>query len=65
MRQDARFWNEGYRAGVRGMGLAARRYPVGSTASWSWSSGYVEGYVEGNADRLKKRQLLLDENTEH
>ena len=34
MRQDARYWNEGYRAGLRGMSLAARRYPAGSTASW-------------------------------
>ena len=61
MKQDARFWHEGYLAGLRGMRLAARRYPVGSTASWSWSSGYVEG----NADRLKKRQLLLDGTSEH
>ena len=61
MKQDARFWNEGYRAGLRGTGLAALRYPVGSTASWSWSSGYIKG----NAARLKKRQQTLDENTEH
>ena len=61
MRQDARFWHEGYRAGLRGMSPAARRYPVGSTASWSWSSGYIEG----DAIRLKNRQRSLDENTEH
>ena len=61
MKQDARFWHEGYLAGLRGMRLAARRYPVGSTASWSWSSGYIEG----DAARLKKRQTSLDENTEH
>ena len=61
MRQDARFWNEGYRAGLRGMSLAARRYLVGSTASWSWSSGFIEG----NAARLEKHQTSLDENTEH
>ena len=34
MRQDARYWNEGCRAGLRGMSLAARRYLAGSTASW-------------------------------
>ena len=61
MKQDARFWNEGYRAGLRGTGLPARRYPVGSTASWSWSSGYIEG----NAIRLKNRQQKLDETNEH
>ena len=61
MRQDERFWNEGYRAGLRGMSLAARRHPVGSTASWSWSSGYIEG----NAARLKNRQQILDGNNEH
>ena len=61
MNQDERCWNEGYRAGLRGMSLAARRYPVGSTASWSWSSGFIEG----DAARLKKRQTSLDENTEH
>ena len=61
MRQDERFWNEGYRAGLRGMSLAARRHPVGSTASWSWSSGYVEG----NVIRLKKHQPMLDGTSEH
>ena len=61
MNQDARFWNEGYRAGLLGTGLTARRYPVGSTASWSWSSGFIEG----NAARLEKHQTSLDENTEH
>ena len=61
MKQDARFWNEGYRAGLGGMSIAARRYPVGSTANWSWSSGYIEG----NAIRLKKRQQKLDETNEH
>ena len=61
MRQDARFWNEGYRAGLRGMSLAARRYLVGSTASWSWSSGFIEG----NAIRLKNRQQTLDGTNEH
>ena len=61
MKQDARFWNEGSRAGLRGMSLGARRYPVGSTASWSWSSGYIEGH----AARLKNRQQPLDGTSEH
>ena len=61
MKQDARFWNEGYRAGLHGISLAARRYLVGSTASWSWSSGFIEG----NAARLKNRQQTLDRTNEH
>ena len=61
MKHDARFSNEGYRAGLRGMSLAARRYPVGSTASWSWSSGYVGGA----AARLKNGQQMLDRTSEH
>jgi hypothetical protein len=61
MRQDARSWDEGYRAGRRGLSLAARRYPVGTTESWSWSSGYIEG----DAARLKKRQPSLDGTSEH
>ena len=61
MRQDVRFWTEGYRTGLRGISLAARRYPLGSTASWPWSSGYNEG----NAARLKNRQQTLYGNNEH
>ena len=49
------------RAGLRGMSLAERRYLVGSTASWSWSSGFIEG----DAARHKNRQPSLDENKEH
>ena len=41
--------------------VAARRYPVGSTTSWSWSSGYIEG----NAARLKNSQQMLDGTSEH
>ena len=61
MRPDAKSWHEGHRAGLRGTGLAARRYPVGTTESWSWSSGYIEG----SAARLKKHQPALDETSEH
>ena len=61
MRQHAKSWREGYQAGLCGTGLTARRYPVGTTESWSWSSGYIEG----NAIGLKKRQALLDGTSEH
>ena len=61
MRQDPRAWNEGYQAGLRGTCLTAQRYPAGTTESWSWSSGYIEG----NAIRLKIRQQMLDGTNEH
>ena len=61
MRQDARSWQEGYQAGLRGTEHRARRYPAGTTESWSWSSGYIEG----NAVRLKMRQPLIDGTSEH
>ena len=61
MRQDARAWTEGYQAGLRGPRLTARRYPVGTTMNWSWSSGFIEG----DAARHKNRQPSLDENKEH
>ena len=50
LRQDARSWHEGYRAGLRGTSLTERPYPAGSTENWQWSSGYIEG----KAARLAK-----------
>ena len=61
MRQDPKAWNDGYQAGLCGTRHVARRYTAGTTMSWSWSSGYIEG----NAIRLKNRQTSLDVNTEH
>ena len=61
MKQDVRSWHERYRAGRRGVSLAARRTPAGSTESWSWSSGTIKG----NADRLKNSQQTLDGTNEH
>ena len=61
MRQDATAWTEGYQAGLRGTRLTAHRYPVGTTMSWSWSSGFIEG----DAHRLKNRQRSLDRTAEH
>ena len=53
LRQDARSWHEGYRAGLRGTSLTERPYPAGSTENWQWSSGYIEG---------KAAQLAKDEH---
>ena len=50
LRQDARSWHEGYRAGLRGTSLTVPPYPAGSTENWAWSSGYIEG----KAARLAK-----------
>ena len=43
LRQDARSWHEGYRAGLRGTSLTERPYPAGSTET-------------GNVERLYPRQ---------
>ena len=40
---DEHAWNRGFEDGEQGKPLHSRPYPVGTTESWSWSSGYVEG----------------------
>lgn len=40
-------WNEGYQAGK--VGQADCPYQVGTTAAWSWSSGYVEGRADAKS----------------
>ena len=52
LRQDARSWHEGYRAGQLGAQPATCPDSASSTESWSWSSGYIEG----KAARLAKGQ---------
>ena len=63
LRQDARSWHEGYRAGQLGTQPAACPDSASSTESWSWSSGYIEG----KAARQKARKAVkgLDEISEH
>ena len=60
MKQDARARDEGCQAGRCCRALAARRYRAGTTQSWSWSSGAIEG----NAQRLKKGLPPLDGTVE-
>jgi hypothetical protein len=34
-------WNEGYQAGLVGLGV--NPYPAFSRAGWAWSAGYIDG----------------------
>jgi hypothetical protein len=61
LRQNARSWHEGYRAGQHMAGLTNCPYPVGTSESWSWSSGYIEG----KAARLESCQHRIDVNRKH
>ena len=61
LRQNARSWHEGYRAGQCRVSLTACPYTVGTSESWSWSSGYIEG----KAARLERRQHTIDVNRKH
>ena len=62
LRQDARSWQDGYRSGCCGLGVA-HGDGVGGFDGWSWSSGYIEG----KADRCKAREVVirLDAVSEH
>ena len=63
LRQDARAWNAGYRAGQLGTRRPVCPDSASTTESWSWSSGYIEG----KAARQKAREAVkgLDEISEH
>ena len=64
LRQDTGAWNEGYAAGHSGACKTARLHAVGTTESWSW----IAGYIEGKAVRLARVETAtnkLDENREH
>ena len=44
LKHDPKAWDEGFKAGESSARLPARcPYPAGTTAAWSWHSGYVEG----------------------
>lgn len=40
---DGNAWNQGFRDGEQGKPLRSCPYTPGTTESWSWSSGYIEG----------------------
>ena len=61
LRQSTRCWQEGYHAGQRRERLADCPYAIGSSESWSWSSGYIEG----KAARLESCQHRIDVKREH
>ena len=63
LHQDPRAWHEGYQAGLLGHGRKDCTQQVDATASWSWSSGHIEG----KAARLNARNVAtkLDESREH
>jgi len=46
--QDEHAWTRGFEDGELGLPLRACPYDIGSTESWSWSSGYVEGKAARN-----------------
>ena len=43
VKEDARCWYEGYRAGRRGESLHTGPYASGTVESWSWVGGHIEG----------------------
>jgi hypothetical protein len=44
LKQDPVAWEEGFVAGESGTKTALRcPYAAGTTAAWSWHSGYIEG----------------------
>jgi hypothetical protein len=43
MTEDDHAWTRGFEDGELGLPLRACPYEVGTTESWSWSSGYVDG----------------------
>ena len=61
LRQSARCWQEGYRAGRPGASVVDCPYPAGTSESWSWSSGYIEG----KAARGESCQHRIDGKRKH
>jgi ribosome modulation factor len=57
--QDACSWDEGYAAGLSGMRSSLCPYPAGTTESWSWVSGYIEGKAV-RLSRVKTATIKLD-----
>ncbi len=45
---DGQAWDRGFEDGELGLPLRACPYEIGTTESWSWSSGYVEGKAARN-----------------
>ena len=48
MAMDEHAWNRGFDDGEQGKPLRPCPYPRGTTESWSWSSGYIEGQAARN-----------------
>jgi len=48
MRLDGQAWNRGFEDGEPGEPLRSCPYASGSTQSWSWVSGYIEGKAARN-----------------
>ena len=45
---DVTAWNRGFAAGEQGRPSRSCPYDRGTTESWSWSSGYIEGQAARN-----------------
>ncbi len=62
--QDAHCWDEGYAAGLSGLRLPLCPYPAGTTGSWSWHSGYIEGQA-ARLSRVETATIKLDGTREY
>ena len=55
---DGQAWDRGFEDGELGMPLRACPYEIGTTESWSWSSGYVEGKAARNGYSVTRPDVL-------
>jgi hypothetical protein len=62
--QDTCCWDEGYAAGQSGLHSPSSPYRAGTTASWSWYSGYIEGKA-ARLSRVETATIKLDEIHEY
>jgi hypothetical protein len=44
--EDAKPWNAGYAAGMRGVARVDNPYPVGSDDALAWTAGHIEGSAQ-------------------
>jgi hypothetical protein len=51
---DEHAWNRGFEDGRQGKPLHSTPYDHGTTESWSWVSGYIEGKAAARKSALKK-----------
>jgi hypothetical protein len=58
LEHDPVAWEEGFTAGESGTATALRcPCPAGTTAAWSWHSGYIEGDAKRQGYRCRRGAL--------